>query len=99
MGNIFLVHISFQSNLSDSGDALRFTSCVEFLSLLGSREVSYKDRLNMPYTDAVIRETMRKANVVPTALPHTADIDLYVDGLVCTMSLFGDSQTWPHWAL
>ena len=99
MGNIFLVHISFQSNLSESGDALRFTSCVEFLSLLGSREVSYKDRLNMPYTDAVIRETMRKANVVPTALPHTADIDLYVDGFVCTMSLIVDSQTWPHLAL
>lgn len=48
----------------------------------GTRTVSCKDRVHMPYTDAVLFETLRKGNIVPTALPHAADQQLEVDGMV-----------------
>ena len=46
------------------------------------RQVAYKDRLEMPYTEAVLLETLRKANIVPTSLPHVTDKDLILDGVV-----------------
>ena len=46
------------------------------------RQVSCKDRVNMPYTDAVVYECLRKGNVAQVALPHVADKDLYVDEVV-----------------
>ena len=46
------------------------------------RSVTSKDRVLMPYTDAVLLETLRKANIVPTALPHTLDESIIVDGKV-----------------
>lgn len=59
-----------------------FTLVDHYAFFTGSREVSSKDRLNMPYTDAVIRETLRRVNLTPTALSHLAGKDLYVDGKV-----------------
>ena len=46
------------------------------------RQVAYKDRLEMPYTEAVLLETLRKGNIVPTSLPHVTDKDLILDGVV-----------------
>ncbi|XP_043935449.1 cytochrome P450 2D20-like [Protopterus annectens] len=37
----------------------------------GKEFVSYDDRLRMPYTQAVIHETLRFGNVVPLAVPHS----------------------------
>lgn len=38
----------------------------------------------MPYTEAVLLETLRKANRTSTALPHPTNCDLtIIDGVVC----------------
>ena len=56
-----------------------------YLLLLGlDRAVKYIDRLNMPYTEAVLLETLRKGNIASTALPHSADKDLVINGVVST---------------
>ena len=44
--------------------------------------MTYKDRLAMPFTEAVLLETLRIGNVVPNALPHTAEGDITIDGKV-----------------
>ncbi|XP_067950308.1 cytochrome P450 2B9-like [Watersipora subatra] len=44
------------------------------------RCVTLKDRLMLPYTDAVLLETLRKANIAPIAAPHTLQKDLIIDG-------------------
>ena len=46
------------------------------------RPVSTKDRVNMPYTDAVLYECLRKGNIAQVGLPHIADKDLIVDEMV-----------------
>lgn len=43
---------------------------------------SCKDRINMPYTDAVLFETMRKANIGHLALPHVTDKELHINDVV-----------------
>ncbi|XP_070398849.1 cytochrome P450 2K1 [Nothobranchius furzeri] len=52
----------------------------ELSSVVGSREVRIEDRKNLPYTDAVIHETQRLANIVPMALPHTTSKDVTFQG-------------------
>ena len=47
-----------------------------------SRPATSKDRLLMPYTDAVLLEVLRKTNIVPTALPHLVDENIKIDGQV-----------------
>ena len=51
------------------------------------RAVTYKDRINMPYVEAVLLETLRKGNIASTAMPHTVDKDIIVDGVVCMQQL------------
>ena len=46
------------------------------------RAVTSKDRLSMPYTDAVLLEVLKKANITPTSVPHTVDQNIEVDGQV-----------------
>ncbi|XP_067946219.1 cytochrome P450 2C23-like [Watersipora subatra] len=46
------------------------------------RVVTCRDRLSMPYTDAVLYETLRKANIASFALPHTLEKDLVVKGVL-----------------
>ncbi|KAF1376957.1 hypothetical protein PFLUV_G00216900 [Perca fluviatilis] len=47
---------------------------------IGSRQVQVEDRKNLPFTDAVIHETQRLANIVPMALPHKTNQDITFQG-------------------
>lgn len=52
----------------------------ELSRVIGSRQVQTEDRKNLPYTDAVIHESQRFANIVPMALPHTISTDIIFQG-------------------
>ncbi|KAG7232710.1 hypothetical protein INR49_008197 [Caranx melampygus] len=52
----------------------------EISSVIGSRQVQVQDRKNLPFTDAVIHETQRVANIVPMALPHKTSQDVTFQG-------------------
>nr|XP_040046644.1 cytochrome P450 2K1-like [Gasterosteus aculeatus aculeatus] len=52
----------------------------ELSRVVGSRQVRVEDRRNLPYTDAVIHETQRLANVVPLSLPHKTSQDVTFQG-------------------
>jgi cytochrome P450 len=44
------------------------------------RPVSLDDKTKLPYTNAVLMESMRMATIVPMALPHTATEDIDFKG-------------------
>mgnify|MGYP001804244600 CR=1 FL=1 len=44
--------------------------------------LSYKDRLRLPYTEAVLLETLRIGNISPTGIPHCIEQDFTVQGKV-----------------
>jgi len=50
--------------------------------LIGTNEVRYQDRFTLPYTEAVILETLRLGNIAPMALPHTLEEEYTIDGEV-----------------
>ncbi|XP_070703566.1 uncharacterized protein [Pempheris klunzingeri] len=52
----------------------------ELSRVVGSRQVRVEDRKNLPYTDAVIHETQRLANIVPMAIPHKTSRDVTFQG-------------------
>ncbi|XP_030592158.1 cytochrome P450 2K1-like [Archocentrus centrarchus] len=52
----------------------------ELKQVVGSRQVCVDDRKNLPYTDAVIHETQRLANIVPMSLPHQTSRDVTFRG-------------------
>uniref|UniRef100_A0A3Q1JTG6 Uncharacterized protein n=1 Tax=Anabas testudineus TaxID=64144 RepID=A0A3Q1JTG6_ANATE len=52
----------------------------EISRVIGSRQVQVEDRRNLPFTDAVIHETQRLANIVPMALPHKTSQDVTFQG-------------------
>ncbi|XP_070704107.1 cytochrome P450 2K1-like [Pempheris klunzingeri] len=52
----------------------------ELSRVVGSRRVRVEDRKNLPYTDAVIHETQRLANIVPMAIPHKTSRDVTFQG-------------------
>ncbi|XP_062250672.1 cytochrome P450 2J2-like [Platichthys flesus] len=45
-----------------------------------SRQPCMEDRADLPYTEAVIHEVQRMANIVPLGLPHSANRDLQLGG-------------------
>ncbi|XP_078140581.1 cytochrome P450 2K1-like [Centroberyx gerrardi] len=52
----------------------------ELSRMIGSRQVRVEDRKNLPYTDAVIHEIQRLANIVPMSLPHKTSQDVTFQG-------------------
>ncbi|XP_073348413.1 cytochrome P450 2K1-like isoform X2 [Pagrus major] len=52
----------------------------ELSRVIGHRQVKLEDRKNLPFTDAVIHETQRLANVAPMALPHKTSQDVTFQG-------------------
>ncbi|KAG7335140.1 hypothetical protein KOW79_001736 [Hemibagrus wyckioides] len=48
--------------------------------VIGRRQAVMEDRKNLPYTDAVIHEIQRLANIVPINLPHTTTCDIKFQG-------------------
>ncbi|KAI3364590.1 hypothetical protein L3Q82_011375 [Scortum barcoo] len=52
----------------------------ELSRVIGGRQVQMEDRKNLPFTDAVIHETQRLANIVPMAAPHRTSQDITFQG-------------------
>ncbi|XP_031669594.1 cytochrome P450 2K1-like [Oncorhynchus kisutch] len=52
----------------------------EISRVIGSRQTLVEDRKNLPYTNAVIHETQRLANIAPMAVPHTTSRDVTFQG-------------------
>lgn len=48
--------------------------------MIGGRQVQMEDRRNLPFTDAVIHETLRLACILPMALPHRTSQDVTFQG-------------------
>ncbi|KAM9745708.1 cytochrome P450 2K1-like isoform 2-T2 [Menidia menidia] len=79
----------------------------ELNRVVGSRQVRIDDRKNLPYTDAVIHESQRLANIVPMSIPHTTERDVTFQGhfikkgttvLPLLTSVLYDESEWenPH---
>lgn len=75
----------------------------EIISTIGDRVPSIEDRQNMPYTEAVILETLRFKAPLPLALPHAATKNTKLNGydipkdttvLVNLHSLARDFSVW-----
>uniref|UniRef100_A0A3B5QIE2 Cytochrome P450 2K4-like n=1 Tax=Xiphophorus maculatus TaxID=8083 RepID=A0A3B5QIE2_XIPMA len=52
----------------------------ELRNVIGSRQVQVEDRQNLPFTDAVIHEIQRIANIAPLAIPHRTSQDVTFQG-------------------
>nr|XP_046200609.1 cytochrome P450 2K1-like isoform X3 [Oncorhynchus gorbuscha] len=75
--------------------------------VIRSNQAFVEHRKNLPYTDAVIHETQRLANIVPMSIPHTTSQDVTFQGyfikkgtdvLPLLTSVLRDESEWksPH---
>ncbi|KAM9456705.1 cytochrome P450 2K4-like [Clarias gariepinus] len=75
--------------------------------VIGGRQPVVEDRKNLPYTDAVVHEIQRLANIVPMSLPHTTSCDVHFNDFFIKkgttvypllMSVLRDESQWknPH---
>ncbi|KAK9978497.1 hypothetical protein ABG768_020246 [Culter alburnus] len=71
--------------------------------VIGGRQPVVEDRKKLPYTDAVIHETQRLANIVPMSLPHLTTCDIHFNGyfikkgttvIPLLMSVLKDPNEW-----
>ncbi|XP_044185629.1 cytochrome P450 2K1-like isoform X2 [Thunnus albacares] len=77
----------------------------ELSRVIGSRQVQVEDRKNLPFTNAVIHETQRLANISPMAIPHKTSRDITFQGYfikkgttvypLLTSVLYDESE-WEH---
>ncbi|XP_034004040.1 cytochrome P450 2K1-like isoform X3 [Trematomus bernacchii] len=77
----------------------------ELSRVIGSRQAQVEDRKSLPFTDAVIHETQRLANIVPMALPHKTSQDVTFQGhfikkgttvYPLLTSVLYDESEWEH---
>ncbi|CAM4334780.1 unnamed protein product [Leuciscus chuanchicus] len=54
----------------------------EIERVIGGRQPVVEDRKNLPYTDAVIHETQRFANVVPISVARRTTCDVHLNGFL-----------------
>ncbi|XP_067428388.1 cytochrome P450 2K1-like isoform X2 [Thunnus thynnus] len=77
----------------------------ELSRVIGSRQVQVEDRKNLPFTNAIIHETQRLANISPMAIPHKTSRDITFQGYfikkgttvypLLTSVLYDESE-WEH---
>ncbi|CAB1350115.1 unnamed protein product [Coregonus sp. 'balchen'] len=71
----------FAAGTDTTGTTLRWDRVQEEISrVIGSRQPLVEDRKNLPYTDAVIHEIQRLANIVPMSIPHATSRDVTFQG-------------------
>ncbi|XP_058627581.1 cytochrome P450 2K6-like [Onychostoma macrolepis] len=59
--------------------------------VIGGRQPVVEDRKNLPYTDAVIHETQRFANIVPISVPRQTTCDVHLNGYLIKKG----TSVWP----
>lgn len=71
-----------QNSIFTSLKLVTFTAQVqeELSRVIGNRQVQVEDRKILHFTNAVIHETQRMANIAPLSLPHKTKKDVTFQG-------------------